>query len=233
MYNSSLTPLETSENARTLTNSLEISKDQLTSMASLVEKAVTSAIRALTESEPLIAQDVIENDKTLNSYEIDIDNSTYNILAISQVPPEALRIILSIQKINAILERIGDHAVNIAESAISLSRESNDTDLLDLPQMAKLSIKMFEDALNSFFNKNTELAQTVLSSDENIDDLNILIGNNVKTRVQEGKMCFDTAMEIIRVSKNLERIADLSSNIAEATCFSYDGAIIKHHAIDR
>ena len=100
-------------------------------MASLVKKAVNSAIKALTESEPLIAQSVIENDKVLNSYEIDIDNSTYNILAVSHVPPDSLRTILSIQKINAILERIGDHAVNTAESAISLARESSDVDLLD------------------------------------------------------------------------------------------------------
>ena len=210
--------------------SLEISKDQLTSMADLVKKAVNSAIKALIESEPLIAQDVIENDKALNSYEIDIDNSTYNILAVSHVPPDALRTILSIQKINAILERIGDHAVNIAESAISLARESGDVDLFDLPQMARLSIKMLEDALDSFFNGNADLAQKVLSGDENIDDLNILIGANVKTRVQEGKMRFETAMEIIRVSKNLERIADLSSNIAEETCFSINGTIVKHHA---
>jgi phosphate transport system protein len=210
--------------------SLEISKDQLTSMAGLVKKAVNSAIKALTESEPLIAQSVIENDKVLNSYEIDIDNSTYNILAVSHVPPDSLRTILSIQKINAILERIGDHAVNIAESAISLARESGDVDLLDLPQMAKLSIKMLEDALTSFFNGNADLAQKVLSGDENIDDLNILIGNNVKTRVREEKMHFETAMEIIRVSKNLERIADLSSNIAEETFFSINGTIVKHHA---
>ena len=210
--------------------SLEISKDQLTSMAGLVKKAVNSAIKALIESEPLIAQSVIENDKVLNSYEIDIDNSTYNILAVSHVPPDALRTILSIQKINAILERIGDHAVNIAESAISLARESGDVDLLDLPQMARLSIKMVEDALASFFNGNAELAQKVLSGDENIDDLNILIGNNVKTRVREEKMHFETAMEIIRVSKNLERIADLSSNIAEETYFSINGTIVKHHA---
>jgi phosphate transport system protein len=210
--------------------SLEISKDQLTSMAGLVKKAVNSAIKALTESEPLIAQSVIENDKVLNSYEIDIDNSTYNILAVSHVPPDTLRTILSIQKINAILERIGDHAVNTAESAISLARESSDVDLLDLPQMAKLSIKMLEDALTSFFNGNADLAQKVLSGDENIDDLNILIGNNVKTRVREEKMHFETAMEIIRVSKNLERIADLSSNIAEETYFSINGTIVKHHA---
>jgi phosphate transport system protein len=210
--------------------SLEISKDQLTSMAGLVKKAVNSAIKALTESEPLIAQSVIENDKVLNSYEIDIDNSTYNILAVSHVPPDTLRTILSIQKINAILERIGDHAVNTAESAISLARESSDVDLLDLPQMAKLSIKMLEDALTSFFNGNADLAQKVLSGDENIDDLNILIGNNVKTRVREEKMHFETAMEIIRVSKNLERIADLSSNIAEETFFSINGTIVKHHA---
>ena len=199
-------------------------------MASLVKKAVNSAIKALTESEPLIAQSVIENDKVLNSYEIDIDNSTYNILAVSHVPPDSLRTILSIQKINAILERIGDHAVNIAESAISLARESGDVDLLDLPQMARLSIKMLEDALTSFFNGNADLAQKVLSGDENIDGINILIGNNVKTRVREEKMHFETAMEIIRVSKNLERIADLSSNIAEETFFSINGTIVKHHA---
>jgi phosphate transport system protein len=209
--------------------SLDISKDQLLTMAGLVEKAVASSIRALIESQPLIAQDVIDNDKTINSYEIDIDNSTYNIIAVNQAPADILRVLLSIQKINAMLERIADHAVNIAESAISLSHEPGDVFLFDLPRMAELGLKMFRDALASFFDKNIDLAQKVLAGDENVDDLNILISAGVKDKVHEGVLSFEIAMEIIRISKNLERIADLSSNIAEETCFSVNGTSVKHH----
>jgi phosphate transport system protein len=198
-------------------------------MAGLVEKAVASSIRALIESQPLIAQDVIDNDKTINSYEIDIDNSTYNIIAVNQAPADILRVLLSIQKINAMLERIADHAVNIAESAISLSHEPGDVFLFDLPRMAELGLKMFRDALASFFDKNIDLAQKVLAGDENVDDLNILISAGVKDKVHEGVLSFEIAMEIIRISKNLERIADLSSNIAEETCFSVNGTSVKHH----
>ncbi len=212
------------------TFSLDISKDQLNTMAGLIERAVASSLRALIESEPLLAQDVIENDKVINSYEIDIDNSTYNILTVSQVPSEILRTILSIQKINAILERIGDHAVNIAESAISLIRQSSDKDLFEIPLMADLCKKILHDGLISFFENKLDLAKNVLTRDNEIDSLNRSISNSIKEKVHGAAMSFDIAMELIRICKNLERIADLSTNIAEETGFTMIGKSVKHHA---
>jgi phosphate transport system protein len=208
---------------------LDFSKEQLFAMSRLVENALESSLAALFDSKPLLAREVIENDKVINSYEIDIDNSTYNLLAKAQVPADMLRTILSIQKINAMLERIGDHAVNIAESAISLICESNEPELFYLPKMADLCKKILHDSIDGFCNNNLDIATDVLTRDDVIDELNIKIGNSVKQRVHVGTMSFEVAMEIIRICKNLERIADLSTNIAEETSFTILGKIMKHH----
>jgi phosphate transport system protein len=208
---------------------VDISKDQLRSMADFVEKALFNSLKALLTSETLLARDVIDNDKVVNSYEIDIDNSTYKIFSIDPMPSDAVRMIMSIQKINAMLERIGDHAVNIAESAISLIKGPKDVELFNVPKMADLSKIILHDALTSFFEKKSELAEEVLTRDDAIDELNIKISDTVKEKVHSGAMSFETAMEIIRICKNLERVADLSTNIAEETCFSMAGKIIKHH----
>jgi phosphate transport system protein len=207
---------------------LDFSKEQLFAMSKLVENALESSLIALMDSKPLIAREVIENDKVINSYEIDIDNSTYNLLAKTQVPADMLRTILSIQKINAMLERIGDHAVNIAESAISLICEPKEPELFNLPKMADLCKKILHDSIDGFCNNNLDIATDVLTRDDVIDALNIKIGNSVKQRVHAGTMSFEVAMEIIRICKNLERVADLSTNIAEETSFTIVGKIMKH-----
>ena len=117
------------------------------------------------KSNILLARNVIDADKAINSYEIDIDNSTYGMLVVNQIPPDILRII-SIQKINAMLERIGDHAVNIAESAINLAGIAGEKMFFNLPDMADQSKKMFYDALSSFFDKDVGLAEDVLGRDD-------------------------------------------------------------------
>jgi phosphate transport system protein len=212
------------------TATIEISQGQLSMMADLVKKAFDRSIKALVEPNILLGREVIGADKAINSYEIDIDNSTFGMLTISNLPPEILRSIISIQKINAMLERIGDHAVNIAESAISIAAEEQEKNLFSLPEMADLCKKILSDALASFFNKNIVLAQNVLTRDEEIDALNVGIINDVKTNVLAGELAFEMALEIIRISKNLERIADLSTNIAEETTFVVLGRVVKHHA---
>jgi len=206
---------------------LGIAKDQLSAMAGLVESSVESSLSAVFGNNPLLAQNVIDNDKTINSYEIDIDNSTYNILAVDR-SPDTLLIVLSIQKINTILERIGDHAVNIAESAINLVKITESKDFLELPRMAELCKEILHDSLRGFFENKIEVAENVLTRDDLIDTININITNSIKDQVKNNDMPFDKAMEIVRISKNLERIADLSNNIAEETCFSLLGRNIKH-----
>jgi phosphate transport system protein len=213
---------------------LDVSKEQLFDMAGLVENALHSSLTALFDSKPLLAREVIASDKAVNSYEIDIDNATFNLLAIAAAAPNGavpgmLRTIVAIQKINAMLERIGDHAVNIAESAISLVCESKDMELFNLPIMADLCEKILHSGIDSFFGNNLDEAEEVLTRDDVIDDLNMRIAASVKEKVQSQMMSFETAMEIIRICKNLERIADLSTNIAEETSFALAGRNIKHH----
>jgi phosphate transport system protein len=214
---------------------VDISRDQLLSMSQLVERAFERSTKALINFDIVSAHYVIEDDKAINSFEIDIDNSTFNILAMNSngLPSEILRLLLSIQKINPMLERIGDHAVNIAESAETLSRNENQPDLFELPLMVDLCKKILHDALSSFFDKNQTLAENVLTRDDEVDKLNVSITAEVKNRIMSGHndLTFETGMEIIRVCKNLERIADLASNIAEEATFSIIGRVVKHHAL--
>lgn len=131
------------------------------------------------------------------------------------------------------LERIGDHAVNIAESAISLaSAEKNETDYFHLPEMGAACKRLLQDALKSFFSKDTGLAQEVCGRDSEVDALNRSLIDEVKERVFAKELAFEAALDLIRVSKNLERIADLSTNIAEEATFAAIGRIIKHNEED-
>jgi phosphate transport system protein len=211
---------------------IEISNDQLTMMSKLVQKALELSLKSLFEQNILLARNVIESDKPINSYEIDIDNSTFGLLAFSNIPPDILRMIIAIQKVNAMLERIGDHAVNIAESAISLANYEKAPDFFALPEMADLCKKIFADALKSFFYKDTRLAQEVCRRDDEIDTLNKDLANKIQVKVLAGELSFEAALDLIRVSKNLERIADLSTNIAEEATFAAIGRIIKHNEED-
>ena len=211
---------------------IDLSTDQLSMMAKLVLRAVENSLKALFETNILLARNVIEADKAINSYEIDIDNSTYGLLTFSRIPSDILRQIISIQKINAMLERIGDHSVNIAESAINLACLEKQTGFFSLPEMGTICKKLLEDALNSFFKKDTRLAQDVCSRDDEVDKLNKSLAEEVKAKVLDGGLPFESAIELIRVSKNLERIADLSTNIAEEATFAAIGKIIKHNEED-
>jgi phosphate transport system protein len=207
---------------------IDVSTDQLSMMAQLAQRAVDHCLKALFETNILLARNVIEADKAINSYEIDIDNSTYGLLTINQIPPDILRQIITIQKINAMLERIGDHAVNIAESAIYLANQEKQIVFFSLPEMGTICRKLLEDALTSFFKKDTRLAGEVCGRDDEVDKLNLSLSEEVKTSVFDGSLDFGTAMDLIRVSKNLERIADLSTNIAEEATFAAIGKVIKH-----
>jgi phosphate transport system protein len=215
---------------------IEIADDQLIMMADLVRRSLDASLKALFDSNVALAYRVIDNDKAINSYEIDIDNSTFNVLSqvsvLSQMPAEHLRTLLSIQKINATLERIGDHAVNIAESAITLANWGKNRDLFELPEMAKTCSAIFCDAIKSFNEKDARLAQEILGRDDQVDALNISITNTIKTKIlcgDLGEMSLERGMELIRICKNLERIADLSTNIAEETSFTVLGVNVKHH----
>lgn len=218
-----------------LTNSVENLKEKINTMASLAKNSLERAMEALTGFDTIEAQSVINDDKAINALEISIDYCSYSILAMhsGKIPNDSLRQILSIQKINQILERIGDHAVNIAESAEIITLETGGCSLFNIKRMADKCKSMLHDALESFNKKDKSLARSVISRDDEVDALNESITEDVKASVLDGynECSLEAAMEIIRICKDLERIADLSTNIAEETMFA-EGKIAKHHNLD-
>lgn len=209
---------------------IEDIRGQAMLMATHVRKAVTMASSAFLSLNSELAHAVIGEDKVINSYEIDIEKKIYQFFALNQPKNEVLRLLLAIQKINVHLERIGDHAVNIAESAVGLGPLMHNRTFLTLPEMADIVKQMLFDAVDCFGNNNEGLAHDVLQRDDQVDRLNADMVSNVKELVMSGAETFEAAMELIRVSKNFERIADLSTNVAEEVIFFLQGITVKHHA---
>lgn len=212
---------------------LEGLKTMLVKMGSIVEGNVNAALKGLFEQTQSTVDEVIRSDERVNSLEIEIDNAIVDILALHQPVASDLRLIIAAQKINNDLERIGDHAVNIAESARSFLQKSSTTEFLDLPQMAEIAKTMLRDTLDSFIHLDPNLARTVLERDDRIDDLNRAMTTKVIELIRNGKGQIEDGLELIRVSRNLERVADLSTNIAEEVIFHTQARVVKHHAEER
>jgi len=205
-------------------------KNMLQCMADLAGLSLGRSIDSLFGPDPVMAQRVIDDDKAINSFEIDIDAAVYRRLALERPNENDLRLLLSIQKINICLERIGDHAVNIAESVIMLSSSPDPKSFYALPEMAKLTNAMYHDVTECFFAGDAGRAQEILERDDAIDALNAAVLASVKEKVLAGDEHFESALELVRISRNLERVADLSTNIAEQAIFCLQGQIVKHHA---
>jgi len=210
-------------------------KYQVESMARLVEDAVKRSLAALERSDTLGAQRIIAEDKTVNSFEIDIDNSTFNALALSMgdMPPEMIRSVLAIQKINPMLERIGDHAVNIAESILNLIELREEYVLFGLPRMGNLSVGMLKASIECFLSRDVSFIENIAEHECMVDSLNKSITMEIKETImnKDKRLSFEAGLELIRICRNVERIADLSVNIAEEACFMIEGLVHKHQQI--
>lgn len=203
--------------------------DTLQSMAQAVEKAVKASLQAFLAKDIAAAQSVLDNENTINTFEITIDNDIVRFFALQQPVAVDLRLVLAIQKINNGLERIGDHAVNIAESAKRCASVGTIEELPELFRMAETVTTMLANSLQSFFTKDSELARAQLLKDDEIDRMNksIILKSIDIAKANPGLI--EPAIEYIRVSKNLERIADLSTNIAEEEIFHDQARMVKHH----
>ncbi len=199
-------------------------------MGSAVEQNLIDALDAVMKNNPVLASKVIASDGKINQFEIEIDNSVVDILALQQPVASDLRLILAIQKINNDLERIGDHAVNIAESALGLIETPQDEPLLEIPNMAVIAKEMFQQALDSFIHLNPQLARSVLESDDHIDALNRAMNHQVIKLIKQDLRTVEGGLHLLRLSRNLERVADLTTNIAEEVIFHTQARVVKHHA---
>jgi phosphate transport system protein len=208
-------------------------KTSLIKMASIVEEAIGNATQAVQTRDTALAESIISSDSRVNSLEIEIDNSIFDLLALQQPVAVDLRFILSAHKINNDLERLGDHAVNIAESALALAGFPAASSLYVLPDMSRIARDMLRLALDGFIHRDPALGKKVLERDDEIDRLNREMTVQVITQMKAGTETVEVGLELIRVSKNLERTADLATNIAEDVIFITQARVVKHHAADR
>jgi phosphate transport system protein len=209
---------------------LEQLKVMLLEMASLVESAITNSVNSVVQKDKLLAESVLEKEATVNQMEVDIDDFAIKLLALQQPMAVDLRLIAAGLKINTDLERMGDLAVNIAERAIELYQEPVIKPMVDIPHIAALVQSMVQKALDSFVNKDVELAKSVLASDDAVDDLRTASFHELISYMERTKHNIPQAVSLLSIVRNLERIADHATNIAEDVIFYVKGIDVRHHA---
>jgi phosphate transport system protein len=205
-------------------------KKEIIEYGNLVESMIEKSIKGLTKKDKGLLKDVVETDEPkANNLEIELDEKCTNLIAQHQPAAKDLRSILMALKINNDLERLGDHAVNIAESSLFLIGQPQVKPLIDIPKMAEDAIAMLKDSINSFINEDAKLAKEVCQRDNTVDTLRGQIFRELSTYMIKDSTTIERALHLIRISGNLERIADLSTNIAEDVIFMVEGRVIKHH----
>jgi phosphate transport system protein len=205
-------------------------KENIILQANDVEKMIEHCINGFTQKDKNILTKVIDTEEVrINKNEIKIDELYTSILALHHAEAKELRTILMISKMNIDLERVADQCVNFAESAIFLIEKPMVKPLVDIPRMAELAKKMLNDSINSFTNEDPSLAENVCIRDEEIDNLNEQIVRELLTYMIEDPKTIERSYHLIRIAHNIEKIADLSTNIAEEVVFIAEGRDIKHH----
>ena len=207
---------------------LELLKSRLVAMSGIAEEQVRSAVEALLERDPDKARIVIEKDELLDESELAVDDLAISLLALQQPMARDLRFITAAMKIGNDLERVGDHAVNIAEELEWLVKAAPFPALPELEEMARLANAMLSDALNAFIHGNSALAREVVERDDRVDELHENNFRILLTHMMEDPRKITAGMDLFLVSGNIERIADLATNIAEEVVFLVKGKDIRH-----
>ena len=207
-------------------------RSRLLTMSGAAETALGLAIDALLSSDDEKAQRVILGDRDIDTREVDIEERCISLLALQQPMARDLRMLTSAMRIANDLERVGDHAVNIAQSAIRVSKSRPIVPEPEITEMARLTRTMLADSIDAFVRGDTVAGREICRRDDQVDALNRSVFRILLTHMMENPKTISTGMEIFLVSRNLERIADLATNIAEGVVFLVEGKSIKHHAED-
>jgi len=208
-------------------------KERLLWMGGLVERAVHRATHSVLDADGALGKEVLAGEDAVNEMQLEIDERVTQLLALHQPMASDLRFLLAVTRINADLERIGDQAVNIAESADRILRHPQVKPYVDLPRMSELAEGMVRDSLNALVRRDVELAKSVLLRDDQVDRLRDQVFRELLTYMMENSSVVYPAFELILVAKNLERIADHSTNIAEDVIYIVAGRDVRHPAADR
>ncbi|HGJ67015.1 TPA: phosphate signaling complex protein PhoU [bacterium] len=214
-----------------LTERIDLIRKKLIDFGVLVEQMIDKSLKGLTEREVSILVEVIEKDEPkANRFELELDELCTTSIAQFQPKAKDLRVILMVMKINNDLERLGDHAVNIAESSLFLVERPPVKPLLDIPRMAQIAVNMLKNSISAFINEDTESAYNVLVKDNEVDGLKDQVMRELIVLMSSSPPTIERAFQLIRISSNLERIADLSTNICEDIIFMVQGKVVKHRA---
>lgn len=205
-------------------------KARLLEMGGLAEERVRTAVRALTERDYALVDKVLTGDTPINQLHIEIDSRCVKLLALYQPMAVDLRVILSAVKINTDLERVGDLAINIAEAGIRYLSHPPVKELIDIPRMADIAHGMLRDALDAFVRRDTGLAQKVLDADDALDALKTQVFRELLTYMLQDPHKIEPSLDLILVSRHLERIGDHATNIAEDVIFMVSARDVRHHA---
>lgn len=205
-------------------------KERVLHMSGRVEDAVGKAVRAFLERDDAAARKIINGDHEIDNLEIEVDDTITSLLALHQPVAKDLRLILAALKISNDLERVGDHAVNIAQSARTLTKKGAPEAVPELQEMATAVKDMLAGALAAFVKNDAQAGRAVCLKDDQVDDLNREVFRIMVAQMSDNSDSIETAMQFMRVSRNLERVADLATNIAEDVVFLVEGTLIKHHA---
>jgi phosphate transport system protein len=208
-------------------------KASLVGMAGLAEEAVRRSVQSLRDRDPNAAAAVVAADNLIDELEVTIDQMAIGLLALQQPMARDLRLIAVAMKISADLERIGDHAVNISDTVGWLSQAPPFPALPEIDEMSRLATEMLSDSLNAFVHGNSQLAREVLSRDDAVDHLHRNNFRILLTHMMEDPRKITAGMDLLLISGNLERIADMATNIAEDVVYLVEGRTIKHQAEDQ
>jgi phosphate transport system protein len=214
--------------ARHFHEELDGLKQTLLAMGALVEDQIRLTMRALVERDDALAESVIERDREVNAYDVEVDEKCVELLALHQPTAGDLRFLTTAMKIVTDLERIGDQAVNIAQRARELNVEPQLKPYIDLPRMAELAQTMVKESLDAFVARDTALARRVCGEDAAVDALNHQIFRELLTFMMEDPKTIPRAIRLILIARFLERVADHATNIAEMVIFMVDSKMVRH-----
>ena len=208
---------------------LEGLKARLLEMGGLAEERVRAAVQGLVARDGSYFDKILVGDEPINQLHVEIDDRCFRLLALHQPMATDLRAIVAAVKINTDLERVGDLAVNIAEAGKRYITHPPVKQLIDIPKMGDIAQAMLRDALDAFVKRDTALAQQVLNEDDHLDSLKTQVFRDLLTHMLNDQGTAEPAIDLILVSRHLERIGDHATNIAEDVIFMVSALDVRHH----
>jgi phosphate transport system protein len=217
--------------AKHLQRDLDQLKREILEVGTLVEEAIGKSLRVLADRDPSLIDEIIDGDEVIDQREVEVEEECLKVMALHQPMAADLRFVIAVLKVNNDLERMGDLACNIAKRCRhALMRPESNTNLVDFNNLGTKVLGMVHASLESLVHQDTERARSVCRMDEEVDEMHRASYDLLKRRMREDPEAVDDAVNALTVSRSLERIADLATNVAEDIVFMVDGEVIRHQA---